>query len=144
MNDDRDQRRWASSLGRAGWLPFAALLALAWAMPESGWPVQVFKIWSALVLTFIGALRWGFALSGAGHRHDYLLGILPSAVAVVALLLSAPAALLLLGTGFVVLLSLDWWAPPPGMPDWFRRLRVQLTVGVVLLHAGLAALLLVR
>ncbi len=127
--------RW---LGVAGVLPFAACavnLHIGWPL-FNGFAVQIFIVYSAVVLSFMGGIRWGLAARHAtATTGDYVLAVMPSLIAVAAVLLPRPAwQVLMLATGFAAIGALDHWRPAAGMPDWLRALHLQLTTLVLLTH----------
>ncbi|MEM7750197.1 MAG: DUF3429 domain-containing protein [Pseudomonadota bacterium] len=130
--------------GWAGVLPFAALcVALLFADASlMGMAQQVLVPYAAVILTFMGGVHWGLEMRGAGRGSLlYHSGIFPSLVAVAALLLPVHLALLALGVGFAGLLAFDLWlAREEIIPQWYSRLRIQLTSAVLtcLIIAGLA------
>lgn len=123
----------AMVLGYAGVIPFAALAAALWTpawQPQALGPLLAY---SALILSFLGGVRWGRALESGGSL-DFALAVLPSLYAWGALQLPPAAALMLLAAGFV----LQWWLDGPGdhLPadPGFRRLRSGLTALVLGCH----------
>ena len=85
-----------------------------------------------MILSFLGGIHWGLAIGQGGPSYRRLgVGVAPSLVGWVALLLGA-AGLLLLAAAFVAVLGLDVQLTRDGMaPAWFPRLAV-LTAAVVL------------
>jgi hypothetical protein len=137
--------RTAAALGYGGVVPFAAL-ALVFAFgPDAAAPGSLdgFLIYGAVILSFLGGIRWG-AASGVAHEHarGLVVSIIPSLWAAVALWWPDPAvtawALLV---GFVLMAVADWWRPGVGVPAWMRPLRVRLSAAVVLCHALVVATL---
>ena len=98
--------RIAALLGYGGLLPFGALallLALGGAHSARWWPMLL--AYGAVILSFVGALHWGFAMAlpglGAVERQRlYGWSVVPALAAWPALLWAAPAAALLLVAGF--------------------------------------------
>jgi len=127
--------RW---LGFAGVLPFAASalnLHTGWPLFD-GFALQVFIVYSAVILSFLGGIRWGLAARHVtATAGDYVLAIMPSLIAVMAVLLPRPAwQVLLLASGFAAIGALDHWRPAAGMPRWLHTLRWQLSALVLLTH----------
>jgi hypothetical protein len=89
----------ARLLGPAGLIPFAALAIGIWAgIPGAG---PALAAYGATILAFLGAVHWGMALvaPAAERGADWGrlgLGVVPSLIAWVALLLPLPAGLGLL------------------------------------------------
>lgn len=125
--------RWATALGLAGALPFAVLSVSVWSPPWQAQAVPALLTYSALILSFLGGVRWGRALSG-DRPQEYLWAVLPSLWAWGALQLPSLAGLLLLAVGFVALWWLDGPADRLSAPAWFRRLRSVLTALVLASH----------
>ena len=135
----------AAALGYGGVVPFAAL-ALAFAFGPEGVALSAldgFLIYGAVILSFLGGIRWG-AASGAAHEHAYglVLSIMPSLWAALALWWPDPAgsawALLV---GFLLMAVADWMRPGVRVPAWMRPLRMRLTAAVLLCHALVVAIL---
>lgn len=135
---------WAKRLGYAGLIPFVAAAIAAWAgitVPFDIDPVFAGQAYGAVILSFLGGIRWGAALSG-NHEDDWLnvaFSVIPSIVGWLSLLLPPFFGLPLLLIGFAVQLQWDMSARKKGIiPSWFMGLRMQLTTGAIL---SLAALL---
>ncbi|MBX2878371.1 MAG: DUF3429 domain-containing protein [Granulosicoccus sp.] len=143
-------------LGLAGLLPFAlgAILAVS---PETGGSLGfsanqpnsenpnaapaseatfVLAAYAAVILSFLGGVRWGALLSDAIQLDAWgplSLSVVPSLIAWPALLLSEPARLSVLIIGFVFQYFLDARAvSEQELPAWFGKLRLVLTCGAVL------------
>jgi len=139
-------QRWVKGLGFAGLLPlFLALIAMGWKLVPVDWTLLpdsgVFLIgsvaYAAVILSFLGATHWGMALSlggGAHGKRHFIASVLPSLWAWLALLSPQLLALPMLIAGFLV-----WWlyerqvADHLRLPGWYRRLRSQLSAGVIIL-----------
>ncbi len=135
-------------LGYGGLLPFAGLALLLWLEPARStalwWPALL--AYGAVILSFVGALHWGFAIAlpgpGAASRQGlYVWSVVPALVAWPALLWGAPGAAVLLVAGFVAHWLQDRRLVAQGManalPAWYLPLRTQLTlVASVCLLAG--------
>jgi hypothetical protein len=136
-------------LGAAGAIPFALLAALAWFQgPHQALSQYALLVYGAVILSFVGALHWAFAMVAEGlterarNRH-YLWSVVPALLAWVALLLQPVAALLLLMAGFWSHYLLDRrMVARAALPDWYLPLRLglTLTVSLALLFALAAAL----
>jgi Protein of unknown function (DUF3429) len=158
MNSTTKQRL-AKALGYAGLIPF---LYLAYGLIESpqahngaGWLRVIFMMaYGAVILSFVGALHWAICLQRDELGAGWLVwSVVPSLTGWVALCgavathdqLSQKLMALILIAGFVAQLFADfrmrYVLSAEVWPDWFMRLRVQLTVVAC---ASLAALLLTR
>ena len=125
-------------LGLAGLLPFIAcgLLAIT---PAGDRGAQALAAYGAVILAFLGGVHWGFALpepSGRGERSRLSLGVLPSLIGWVALLLTvavnASAGLGLLLIGFVATTLVEARGAAAGLvPRGYMRLRYGLSGLVV-------------
>lgn len=129
----RTSERMAVWLGLAGLLPFLLLSVSVWSPEWRSLAQPALLGYSALILSFLGGVRWGRGLS-ADRPIEYVWAVLPSLWAWAALQAPPSAALLLLACGFVG----QWWIDGPGdrlpAPAWFRRLRALLTAVVLACH----------
>ncbi|MBT8050769.1 MAG: DUF3429 domain-containing protein [Xanthomonadales bacterium] len=128
----------ARLLGYLGVVPFAgmSLAALLWHEPTVSWMVRGFTVYAAIILSFLGGIRWGvetrFHPSSVGALT---VSVLPSLWAFGCLLLTDPVHIVLgMTTGFVAMGLVDWSAPARGSAPWMRSLRAQLTLAVVYCH----------
>lgn len=124
----------AAWLGYGGLLPFVTLAALL-AVDTSRHALwsQALIAYGAVILSFVGALHWAFAmvLPGLGstqQRNRLAWSTVPALLAWPALLLPAPWAAALLVLGFVA----HYWqdrelAACSALPGWYMPLRLQLT-----------------
>ena len=112
---------WPLLLGIAGLIPFAA--CGYGAVTNQGDPAAMaLAAYGAVILAFLGGVHWGFALpepSGRGERARLGLGVLPSLVGWVALLLEiavdVEAGLALLVVGFLALTIVEARATKAGL-----------------------------
>lgn len=128
-------------LGMAGALPFVALATAAWLPgPAPGAPLSFALIaYGAVILSFLGGVRWGLAIAGYGAGADdgpswkrLGLAVAPSLIAWFSLLIAAPAGLLTLAAAFAAMLAIDRRAGAAGaMPAWYAALRLPLSLVVV-------------
>ncbi|WP_019938920.1 DUF3429 domain-containing protein [Bordetella sp. FB-8] len=122
-------------LGYGGLLPFVGTAVLTRLDPQSAelW-FRALIGYGAVILSFVGALHWGFAMVAAGldaHRRDRAYGwsVVPALLAWPALLLPPRQAALLLMLGFVLHLVQDHrLARRTALPDWYLPLRWRLTI----------------
>jgi hypothetical protein len=132
---------WAARLGYAGALPFVALAASAWWMPEAGRAQVMLALlaYAASIASFMGAIHWGLAMRGVGpHKSGpFLWGVIPSLVAWLALLLPVSQGLVTLALLLGMCLAVDWRSYPAyGLKGWLS-MRLHLTgAAVVSLLAG--------
>ena len=139
---------WPLALGAAGLLPFVALAGLAVARSRALEPLAAVEPaaaligYGAVILSFLGGIRWGVALGRDGAPgRDYILSVLPSLAAWGCLALPRTYGLAALGLLILALGLLDQDMPRRGLaPAWFGRLRIALSVvaGASLLAAAAA------
>lgn len=154
------KQRFAQALGYAGLIPFL-YLAFGWVdSAQSRFPGGPFLIiflvaYAAVILSFVGALHWAFCLQCDQLGAGWLVwSVVPSLIGWVALcgvvLVEHPFVqqkliILMLIAGFAAQLVADFRMrrilSPLLWPDWFMRLRVQLTVVAC---ASLAVLLFIH
>lgn len=123
----------ARLLGPAGLIPFAALAIGVWVgLPAAG-PALV--AYGATILAFLGAVHWGLALAtpAAERGADWGrlgLGVVPSLIAWVALLLPLAAGLGLLAVAILGTAAVESWAARMGLvPRAYLGLRWLLSAG---------------
>lgn len=126
----------ASILGPAGLIPFAGLALgslLGWP-----WAPAALAAYGATILAFLGAVHWGLALRAPdGERWAEWgrigLGVLPSLLAWVALLLPLPTGLVVLAAGVLATAAVETWATARGLvPRAYLKLRWILSAGAAL------------
>jgi len=131
-------------LGYGGLLPFLVLA------PASLFDLHHARIWSdalfaygAVILTFVGALHWGFAmiltdLSARWRTRCFVWSVVPALLAWSAFLFSPILTSILLVTGFLT----HYWqdrslVAASHLPAWYLPLRLRLTtVACLCLTAG--------
>lgn len=121
-------------LGLAGALPFWAM-ALAVLATDSAL-IAAFAVkggiaYGAVILSFLGGIRWGEALKPYGKRERafaFTLSVVPSLAGWAALMMPAIPALSLLVAGFLMQSLWDVTSAQEGrLPAWFGKLRAILT-----------------
>ena len=131
-------------LGYGGLLPFLVLAPASLVDPQHArlWN-EALLTYAAVILTFVGALHWGFAMVlrdlGASRRtRCFVWSVVPALLAWSAFLLSPMLASLLLVTGFLA----HYWqdrllVAASHLPTWYLPLRFRLTtVAWLCLMAG--------
>lgn len=131
-------------LGYGGLLPFIALALAAitgW-VPYFAWGGAL-RGYGAVILGFVGALHWGFAMALAGlnpaqRQTAFVWSVVPSLLGWLALLAPPLAAVALLVVGFLAHYAQDLrLARLAPLPAWYLPLRLRLTgVACVCLLAG--------
>ena len=111
----------AQGLGYGGLLPFAGLAAAICLLGPADRARSTYAVlgYGATILSFLGAIHWGFAIRAAAPQSRALLvwGVVPSLMAWLALLINPVAGLCLLVAGLWVCFAVDWVV--------YRRLGVQ-------------------
>jgi len=130
----------AAWLGGLGLLPFAAaaLLSMIGADAElRELAMRAFIAYSAVILAFLGGVRWGAALGDAQWR-PLMLSVLPSLIACACLLIAPLDAIKILAAVYGVIGFFDVMRrPAPEWPAWFMKLRARLSGAVVVIHLAL-------
>jgi hypothetical protein len=134
-------------LGYGGLLPFIAL-TLASVLDQSHaliWSDALYA-YGAIILSFVGALHWGFAmslpgLSGQQRSAAFLWSVVPALLAWPALLLPPVLAAPLLIAGFIANYLRDrLLGRQTDLPGWYLPLRFRLSsVGCICLGMGVFA-----
>jgi hypothetical protein len=131
-------------LGAAGLIPFLGLAAAS--ALSFGWAAPALAAYGATILAFLGAVHWGLALRAPAAEQGaeiprLVLGVLPSLVAWVALLLPLRPGLLVLAASILATAALESRGTARGLvPVGYMRLRWALSVGAAA-SLGLGALL---
>jgi Protein of unknown function (DUF3429) len=125
-------------LGLAGAVPFvvcAIAIATDIRLPLVDNPVAALVAYAAVILSFLGGIRWGFALRMNDpllQTRAFVLSVGPSITAWLLLLPPTPMALVVMPVLFLLLGLADQTLGTVGVPAWFMRLRLWLTVIVTL------------
>ena len=134
-------------LGYGGLLPFLVLTPASLLDHHHGalWSDALYA-YGAIILSFIGALHWGLAmtlpeLSERQRSAWFAWSVVPALIAWPAVLFSPPLAAPLLVFGFIAHYLQDRrLARQARLPDWYLPLRLRLSsVAVVCLVAGVFA-----
>ncbi len=127
--------RAAAWLGYGGLLPFVVLAPASLLDPHHGWTwSDALYGYGAVILSFVGALHWAFAMTAAGlderqRVRSLIWSVVPALIAWPALLLAPAAAAVLLVGGFTVHYLVDRnLARHATLPPWYLTLRLRLTV----------------
>jgi hypothetical protein len=138
----------AAWLGYGGVLPFAALATLCWlAASHAGFWFGLLLAYGAVILSFVGALHWGFAMTLPGldsARRSRMMAwsVVPALLAWPAVLLPAAPAVATLLLGYLLHYLQDQrLCRHADLPSWYLPLRrhLSLAAGTSLL-AGVLAL----
>ena len=143
----RPSPRSVAWLGYGGLLPFVVLALLSvldWA--HGLWWGDALRAYGAIILSFVGAVHWGFAmtlphLTLAQREGCFIWSTVPALLAWPALMFWPALATVLLVLGFIA----HYWqdrrlAARANLPEWYLPLRLRLTaVACVCLLAGSGA-----
>ncbi|MEO0329451.1 MAG: DUF3429 domain-containing protein [Pseudomonadota bacterium] len=129
---------WSLSLG--GFIPFGLLAAMVvtdidFSIPSIFTPLQLFIIWSAVILTFLGGIRWGLALSvNPPNTTDLLLCVIPAIVVLFSFGFAPETYLVLILLIFFVIHGVwDYlYLKYSIVPDWFSGVRLVVTICVTI------------
>lgn len=121
-------------LGYGGLLPFVGL-ALAGLFDPTHLPLWhgTMIAYGAIILSFVGALHWGFTMTLPSLRPQlrtvaYIWSVMPALLGWIALLLPAILASSVLIAGFIVHYALDRQiVRHANLPAWYLPLRLRLT-----------------
>lgn len=121
-------------LGYGGLLPFVSLAAAVWfdSNHSSLWR-DALSAYGAVILSFVGALHWGFAMSLSDmtmnqRTRSFVWSVVSALLAWVALLIKPKYAVIVLIAGFLI----HFWQDRRlvrlvNLPAWYLPLRLQLT-----------------
>jgi len=132
----------AKQLGAAGLIPFVGLAIAGYFVDPYGKLDVTFALaaYSAVILSFLGGVQWGFASARVGTPDDMpvsvkrlALSVVPSLIGWGALFLDDPFRLMSLTIGFLVMIWIDMGAAARGeTPAWYLKLRMPLSAIVIL------------
>lgn len=133
----------AKLLGAGGVIPLlaGAIMVAAVREPFGISLTRPVLAYAAMILSFLGGIHWGFASAALAHNEVELnaprilgLSVLPALAAWIAVLLPPAFAAPFLAVAFVLVLLLDRATDQLGFaPGWWMRLRIRLTLAVVVL-----------
>jgi Protein of unknown function (DUF3429) len=127
-----DSRKMALALMSFGALPFiaAAALALSNAGDVRGFQAdQIAVAYGAVILSFLGGIRWGDAISN-GPAATLFISVLPSLAGFLALLINNFNGTMILIAGFAAQAIWDFIALGT-LPNWFVKLRMAISAIVI-------------
>ena len=135
-NDNGAFKRAALWLTALGYLPFI-ILALA-LLANVGFPlgremlILMLTGYGAVILSFLGGIRWGMAIINGKSGTTLVLSVLPSLLGWIALIMEPRAGLIALIIGITLHYVWDRASVGDGgYPAWFARIRTAITVAVV-------------
>lgn len=125
----------AKILGYAGLIPFVTLSIGSWiALPLISEPLPVLIAYAATILSFMGAIHWGIAMSGSKEQNNarFYISVLPALLAWLALLIPPAYALAIFIFTFIALYLYERFSPDSvDFPQWYLPMRGTLTLVVV-------------
>jgi Protein of unknown function (DUF3429) len=148
FSDLRNERATAWALSLAGYLPFVAiataLLLLGKTHPLQTVLVDAFRTYGAIILSFLGGVRWGLAMrTQPVPVKDIVFSVVPAIAAWFALFLTAPVSVAVLLLCFCTQGAWDSLSVQAGRaPQWYGQLRITLTLIVALAHGIVIAAIL--
>ena len=116
----------------AGALPFLAAAVFSTfntAYVRSFQTDQIAVAYGAVILSFLGGIRWGDAIS-EGRAATLFLSVLPSLAGFLALLIDNYNGTKILIAGFAAQAVWDFLAPGT-LPSWFINLRMMISAIVI-------------
>jgi len=117
-------------LGWGGVIPFvAAALAFHFGPPLAAiYALHAGTIYGAVIITFIGAVHWGLALTRGDGQIWYVWSVIPSLLMAVVLFVAPAFRPPLLLAGLALVWGVDFLATRKAvLPLWYMRLRHGLT-----------------
>jgi hypothetical protein len=122
-------------LGIGGLVPFVGLAAVIALGPQTWYVYWMVALshYGAVILTFVGALQWAYALKrsarGSAAWLQYGFSVTPALIAWLSLLFPVWTALQLQAGGLLVCYAFDRnMARFDPVPAWFLRMRAVLTL----------------
>ncbi len=139
-----DGTRTPKILGYLGLIPFIVPASLMYFDEQHHFVFwgYVLMSYGALILTFVGALQWAFAmtlsdLSMRQRKWMYGWSVVPSLVAWGAMLMSPMVAFLLIAIFMAFALWMDaQLGRLVSLPNWYLPLRIRLTIVAILSLTG--------
>ena len=117
-------------LGFGGAIPFVSLAAVSCLTDHYNSVLALGQLsYAACILTFLGGVHWGKELKENPENPNYqtlTYSVLPSLYAWSSFAMSYPLGLLYLSTGLLVVAYYD--IKDTTLPQWYRKLRVPLTI----------------
>ncbi len=128
----------AWKLGIAGLIPFVMLPLMA-TLNLIEWykAVDIFTLYSGLILSFLGGIHWYDALCGNPVKHQIYVAMLPTLIGLAAItFLPYHFALKVLSLGFLLLIVYEQkvLSLPKESVIWYAKLRMVITSVVVVTH----------
>lgn len=128
-------------LGYGGWLPFYGLLGAGWLWPQAIWPHTLMQAYAVAIVSFVGAISWGWALAwpqaeGRLRTHLLVWGVMPALLACLTLVLPKESTWWALLVVYAIAWAMDGvFAKRLHLPPAWMRMRTHLSLGVGLAMA---------
>lgn len=138
MDDAPSHFKLIQYLGYGGLIPFYGCAFLVYWLNQSEFWVYAIHVYASLILSFLGAISWGFALSTndmPNSQRAVLLcwGVTPAVLGWICLLLPQVARVGPLLMLFVLTLAVDtYFYRRLSLPGFWVKMRVKLTFGAIL------------
>ena len=121
-------------LGLSGLLPFAALGGIAVYQAPAIHPgvYSALMAYGAIILSFLGGVRWGLAINAKSPSNltlPLIISVTPSLIAWLSLLVRAEYGIVVLTISFLLMMLLDFKLQSG--PAWYLTLRTPLSLGVL-------------
>lgn len=137
-------------LGFAGLIPFVFPAVWMWTQDSTALGslavVELLRTYAALILSFMGAIHWGFETAEQPAKPDFNVlcsSVSPALYAWMCLVSfnSSRMTFLALAAGFAMLFLYDFTRRKHArlMPGWYIKLRIPLTLGAILSLIAAAA-----
>ncbi|MCH9646449.1 MAG: DUF3429 domain-containing protein [Proteobacteria bacterium] len=126
----------AKLLGYSGLIPFILFTIGIWIqIPMVSDSPYILITYVAVILSFMGAIHWGIAISNPKEDNFryFIINVKPALMAWATLLVPESYAIILLVIGFIALIMYDWAAEKSlKLPSWYLPMRKKLTTVVIL------------
>jgi Protein of unknown function (DUF3429) len=124
-------------LGVGGLIPFVGLAALVAFGQDYAYWLAALAYYGAVILSFVGALHWGYAVRRASDAKfvglQYAFSVLPALVGWSSLLFPVWTGLRIQAAALVICYAFDRaMGQFDPLPYWFARLRALLTIVAVI------------
>lgn len=133
----------AKLLGFSGLAPFLLLSMVLWVVPPTVVPFAHAALlgYGVAIASFMGGVQWGLGiarpLDGREQGRVLAQSVVPALIAWFGILLPFPFPYIALAAAFLVVVAVDFRLVRAGLaPDWYPRLRVPLTAGVLVALGG--------
>jgi hypothetical protein len=135
---DELNQKLAIRLGFGGLVPFILLTVACWVVHPDwlGFFIRAQLYYGIVILSFLGGLHWGVTIMAGGKDHEeakkaLIWGVIPTLIAWCSMI-NMLFGFVVQVAGFIAAYQIDKRLYQSyGIPDWFIKLRLQLTRVVV-------------